>query len=401
MPDRRKIRATNGTNLGGANAHNRRVIIEALRLNGALSRADLARATQLTKQTVSNLVEDLESTGLIHPLDTVRAVRGKPATPYELSANGAYSFGLHIDRHVVRLVAANLLGDVLLQREVRSSDPEPERVMPAILDMIDRARSDLSSQFPEFRQRLIGLGVAMPGPFGVATEEDDPMSMSRWQRYPLLHEFTRFTGLEVTIQNDATAATAAERLTGAAHRLETAVCIYLGYGLGAGLLLDGVLFTGPNGNAGEIGMVLAPNDDGTEPSALERSASIASLCAALGLDPAAPELFERIQARLEQPDAAFMAWIDHAVRRLRWLIHMLETMFDPQTVIICGGAPPSLIAVLAERLEPLLPSLAARPHNGSPRITVGHADQWAVARGAAAEPMARFSEPRYSTMLKT
>ena len=66
------IRAISGTNHEGTSAHNRRVIMDALRLNGALSRADLARATRLTKQTVSNIIEDLEKSGLVVAEDSVR-----------------------------------------------------------------------------------------------------------------------------------------------------------------------------------------------------------------------------------------------------------------------------------------------------------------------------------------
>ena len=65
MTDPRQIRAKSGTNHEGTSAHNRRVMIDALRLNGALSRADLARATRLTKQTVSNIIEELERDGLV------------------------------------------------------------------------------------------------------------------------------------------------------------------------------------------------------------------------------------------------------------------------------------------------------------------------------------------------
>jgi DNA-binding transcriptional ArsR family regulator len=65
MNEMRPIRAKSGTNQEGTSAHNRRVMIDALRLNGQLSRADLARATKLTKQTVSNIIEDLERDGLV------------------------------------------------------------------------------------------------------------------------------------------------------------------------------------------------------------------------------------------------------------------------------------------------------------------------------------------------
>ena len=93
MNEQRLIRAKSGANQEGTGAHNRRVIIDALRVNGALSRADLARATGLTKQAVSNLVETLENEGLVASEELVRKGRGQPSTPYRLVAEGAYSIG--------------------------------------------------------------------------------------------------------------------------------------------------------------------------------------------------------------------------------------------------------------------------------------------------------------------
>jgi predicted ArsR family transcriptional regulator len=84
MPRKSDIRATSGTNHEGTSAHNRRVIIDALRQNRSLSRAELARATNLTKQTISNLIEGLESDGLVSSENAVRQGRGQPATPYRL-----------------------------------------------------------------------------------------------------------------------------------------------------------------------------------------------------------------------------------------------------------------------------------------------------------------------------
>ena len=108
MDRKRSIRAKSGTNLGGASAHNRRIMIDALRVNGALSRADLARATGLTPQAVSNIIEELALDGLVRSQATIRRGRGQPATPYQLVPEGAFAIGLQIDRHVTRTVIVNL-----------------------------------------------------------------------------------------------------------------------------------------------------------------------------------------------------------------------------------------------------------------------------------------------------
>ena len=82
-------------------------------------------------------------------------------------------------------------------------------------------------------------------------------------------------------------------------------------------------------------------------------------------------------------------------------MHLIETIFDPQTVILCGGAPEALARRLLEAMHPLLPSIADRPDRILPRLQLGMTDPWSVALGAAAEPISRAFDPRFSAILKT
>lgn len=394
----RPIRAKSGTNQEGASAHNRRVIIEALRLNGALSRADLARATFLTKQTVSNLVEALEQEGLVAGEDVVRKGRGQPSTPYRLVAEGAYAIGLQIDRHVTRAISVDLLGNVLTRAEAPLPADGPGSGVRVILDLIARVRADLVRAAPLAERRIAGLGVAMPGPFGIEADGNDDWMMAAWQGFPLVETLGTGTGLDVGLQNDAAACATAERMVGAAHGLDHAVCIYLGFGIGAGLIFNGELYPGANGNAGELGMALF--SAGGTPSPVEHRASLASLYQHLGVDPATPGLHDRIAALSESRDPRIESWITEAAEALRWSVHLLETLLDPQSIILSGGAPAALVHWLTERLMPLLPSNAARRDRSLPRLTVGMTDPWAVALGAAAEPIGRAFDPRFSAILK-
>ncbi|PDT46686.1 sugar kinase [Sinorhizobium fredii] len=402
MNEMRPIRAKSGTNQEGASAHNRRVMIDALRVNGQLSRADLARATALTKQAVSNIIEELERDGLVASLAAVRRGRGQPSTPYRLVPEGAFAIGLQIDRHVTRTIAVDLVGAVLARGEVSLPAGGPARGTETILSLIEKTRQELTGVAPQSRDRLVGLGVAMPGPFGIDADVNDPWVMAAWQSFPLLETLSSGTGFDVRLQNDAAAAATAEKMVGAAHGLEHALCIYLGYGLGAGLILNGELYHGANGNAGEIGMILSrprgATDDGRAP--LEYRASIASLCKILDLDPADPDLYTRIDAIASVPDRRVAAWIADAAFELQAVIQALETVFDPQTIILCGGMPHELARLLLSALHPLLPSIAERRGRSAPRLQLGFTDPWAVAIGAAAEPISRTFDPRFSAILK-
>jgi predicted NBD/HSP70 family sugar kinase len=399
----RLIRAKSGTNQEGTSAHNRRVMIDALRLNGQLSRADLARATALTKQTVSNIIEDLERDGLVQSLEAVRNGRGQPSTPYRLVPEGAFAIGLQIDRHVTRTIAVDLIGRVLTRGEANLPAGGPATGVRTILGLIETTRRDLKAIAPQSEERLVGLGAAMPGPFGVEADADDPWMMAAWQNFPLLETLAAGTGLDVGLQNDAAAAATAERMVGAAHGVDQAICIYFGYGLGAGLILNGELYRGANGNAGEIGMILSRplGAASAERMPLEHRASIASLCKLLELDPADPDLYAHIDAAVARPHERLTRWIEAAAFEMRAAVQALETIFDPQTVILCGGLPAGLARLLVEAMMPLLPSIAERRDRVLPRLQIGFTDPWAVAIGAAAEPISRTFDPRFQAILKT
>lgn len=397
--DIRPIRATSGTNQEGASAHNRRVMIDALRLNGALSRADLARATQLTKQAVSNIIDELERDGFVVPLEAVRKGRGQPSTPYRLVPEGAFAIGLQIDRHLTRAVAVDLVGTVLVRSEANLPPDDPAGGVRVILGLIEGIRTELSRISAQSEKRLVGLGVAMPGPFGLAEFGDNKWMMPAWQKFPLLETLAAGTGLEVGLQNDAAACATAERLVGAAHGVDHAVCLYVGYGIGAGLILNGELYRGGNGNAGEIGMALL-SPRGADGTVLEHRASLASLYQHLDLDPSDAGIYEHVDALAMAGDPELLAWVDAAAQDLRWSVQLIETLFDPQTVILTSGAPEALARLILQAMHPLLQSIAARPDRTLPRLQLGITDPWSIALGAASEPISRAFDPRFSAILK-
>jgi predicted NBD/HSP70 family sugar kinase len=408
---KRSIVATAGTNLGGASAHNRRVVFDALRLNGALSRAEIARATQLTPQTVSNIIDQFVQDGLVAADEPLRGARGQPATPYRILPGGAWSIGIEIDRHRVLGVGVDLAGETLSQRHCRLPSGGPQRGLAVVLDLINNIRKDLKNAAKGQRGRavpLLGLGVAMPGPFGMsdaAAPHDpllDPWVMREWHSFPLMDELTKATGLEARLQNDASAAAMAEKMYGVARGLDNFVYLFLGYGLGAGIVIQGEIYAGMAGNAGEIGQLPALGHDLTQPPrSLEEFVSILSLCRAIGLDPASGDLFDQMQAQGDLSDRRLRNWAEQAGRHLRQAVQILEALFDPQTVVLGGQVPAPLLAEIAQHIEPLLTSVSARRDRDRPRLTLGSADLWAVAQGAAMEPIARTFDPQFRAIFKS
>ncbi|MFD2058974.1 ROK family protein [Mesorhizobium calcicola] len=397
MPPRKAIA---GTNLEQAKSHNRRVVIEAIRTNGALSRAAIARLTALSTQTISNIVEELESEELLRAQATLKGARGQPAVPYSINPDGGYSIGLQLDHQLAVGVITDLSGTVRARIERPVDRPTPAQAMP----LLAAIAGDLMRKFRFDRSRLLGIGMAMPGPFDVeGMTSVGPTALPGWQDFPVAEELQRLTGIPVTVENDATAAAIGERLYGVARNLGSFVYLFIGTGLGAGLFLDGHLYKGSRHNAGEIGhMIVKPG--GLEcgcgkRGCLERYVSLRAAYECLEIpdpDHASPELLEALLANGDSLEA----WVAQAIDPLRQAINMLELALDPETVVLGGFMPVGVIGLLASRLDPLYLSVSSTSARAMPRVLVGAAGKDTSVLGAAALPIFSETNPQFDVLQK-
>ncbi|BBP74826.1 transcriptional regulator [Pseudomonas sp. Ost2] len=388
---------TTGTNAEHARLHNRRVILEAIRLGGRLTRADLTRLTSLTAQTVSNIVTELQEEGVLLAHAAEKIGRGQPPVPLSINPQGGYSIGFHVEQHSIIGVLLDLLGDAQAQVTLAVSYPSFDDALPLLLDTVGQFRA----LRPE--GRFLGVGVALPGPFSVeGMTSVGPTAMSGWDDPQIPARLHQAVGLPVLIENDATAATMGERLYGIASDLHNFVHLFIGSGLGAGLYLGNRLYSGHWHNAGEIGhMTVVPGGKSCHcgnRGCLERYISIAALLEHLGQsgdqDLAAWNLDDlRFKAGVE-------SWLDEAAPALRQAINILESLLDPQTILISGFLPEAILARLVARLEPLHRSISSRSDREYPRIQLGTAGHDAVALGAAALMILAEISPDYEALLK-
>ncbi|MBN9222992.1 MAG: ROK family transcriptional regulator [Mesorhizobium sp.] len=398
MPPRKAI---SGTNLEQAKSHNRRVVIEAIRTNGSLSRAAIARLTALSTQTISNIVEELEAAGLLRAEATLKGARGQPAVPYSIDPDGGYSIGLQLDHQLAVGVITDLSGTVRARIERPVDRPTPAQAMPLLAEICD----GLMRGFRFDRTRLLGIGVAMPGPFDVeGMTSVGPTALPGWQDFPVAEELQRLTGIAVTVENDATAAAIGERLYGVARSLGSFVYLFIGTGLGAGLFLDGHLYKGSRHNAGEIGhMIVRPGGLACgcgKRGCLERYVSLRAAYDRIGLpdpDHASPDVLEEL---LAQGDSRLDAWIADAVDPLRQAIDVLELALDPETVVLGGFMPLPVIEALVARLEPLNLSVSSTSARVTPRVLIGAAGKDTSVLGAAALPIFSETNPQFEVLQK-
>lgn len=382
-----------GTNPGRARRHNRRVVLETLRQHGRLGRSDIASLTRLTAQAVSNIVAELLEEGFLVELGRRRTARGQPPVEFALNAAGGVTAGMEIAADHVTTVLVDLAGEVRARRVAPLPDLAVEAVQTVAASELGRVRA--VQGMPE---RLLGCGVVMPGPFDFqGTLTVGSTALPGWTGQDVTALMSAALGTPVTIENDATAAAVGEHLYGVGRNLRHVCLVYFGLGLGLGLLLDGEPYRGAFGNAGEIGHLPAvaqglPCVCGRH-GCLERYVSPPALHEALrlsGIGPVDAAGLARLQA---EGHPAMLGWIAQAGALLAPVLAMLESLLDPETIVLGGALPDSVIDALIAA-APLPPSVARGGDRSVPRVQRGTTGQFTAALGAAALPLLDATAPR-------
>lgn len=241
---------SNGPRMGN---FNRNVVLDAIRQSAGISRVELAQRTGLTPQTVSNIVRRLMVDRLVVESGQVRGDMGKPRTALRINVAANYAVGVHIDPLAIVCVVVDLSGRVVGRATRR---PRPNSRPSSIVNHVVKGVAAALEKSAVSRAFVVGVGIASPGAIDTRTGEViGPPNLPGWGRVPLRDAIAARLDLPVTLDNDATAAAMGERWVGGASRAGNLAFIYLGTGVGCGLILGDQIFQGPTGNAGELGHV--------------------------------------------------------------------------------------------------------------------------------------------------
>lgn len=236
-----------------ARRHHRSLLLQQLFRDGPASRADLARASGLTRVTVSDLVGELITEGYVTELGAPAESRvGKPPTLVGLAADSHHIIGLDLsETHRMSGAVVNLAGTVLQRHEVHVDGAEGEQAVQLVLQ--------LTTELMAMTDRpVVGIGVGSPGVVDTAGTVIDAPNLA-WVDTPLSARLAEAFEVPVFVANDANTAVLGEHTFGESGDGGLMV-LRVGTGVGAGLVLGGSLLHGHLGAAGEIGHVVVDPD---------------------------------------------------------------------------------------------------------------------------------------------
>jgi predicted NBD/HSP70 family sugar kinase len=384
-----------GTNLARAGDHNQRVTLHAIRVNGPVTRTELALKTGLTPAAIANITNRLIKDGLIQSAGRLHGARGQPATKFVINPDSCFSIGLNVDRDHVTMVVLDFVGKVRARasREIHFAKPSTVRTF------YQRSVGQLLAKAGIARNRLVGVGVAFPDDITRAHLPDQPADYAAWASVHIDDLIRDVLGIPVFIENDAAAAAIGEMQFGSGHQYRSFFYLLVTAALGGGLVADGSYFRGANGRSGEIGWLHALNDTG-EDSQLQNIVSLSSLYSRLaehGYRVATPRGLTRLT-----PAARVIVdrWIHESTEALVSSFVAINCLINPEAILIGGRLPAVLVDQLAASLNTRMAMFATQIPTIAPVARALTADD-APAVGAAILPFSYRLLPTRFALLKT
>ena len=229
---------------------NRQIVLNYVREREPISRAEIARETALQRSTVSAIVDDLQTAGLIEEVGEGESTGGRPPTLLQLRSAGAIAIGAAITPTATILATSDLAGRVLKQKEF-ATHREYDRTLDELIESIEEILKHNVGT-------IEGVGISLPGLVDPATGTAIYVPYFKWRDAAIAHQVSSAVGLPVTIDNDANAVALAELWFGwpEVSGARDFILVLAAEGVGTGLVFDGQIYRGGRGAAGEFGHMI-------------------------------------------------------------------------------------------------------------------------------------------------
>ena len=326
-------------------------VLQLIRNEKEITRADIIRLSGLSAPTVTRIVESLVQLNLIQTDGIGSSAGGRPPQLIRFHSKENYVIGIDLGATYIRSALSNLDGEFIFEIHVPTNlkkgfDGVMEQVGELIIKLCERARQKSLS--------LWGIGIAVCGMVNKNTNIVEYSPIFGWKNVNIQEALARYTNLNIALGNVTHLIALGELLYGVGKDYRNFICINLGYGIGSGIIIDGKLFGGVDGISGEIGHIVV--DKHSTRKGLEGiCGTLEALASGYGLADIARELSklntgsvlhsiesDDIDAKVvfeaaRKGDALAIEIVDRVAGYLSMGIDTLIKLFNTECIVLSGG----------------------------------------------------------------
>ncbi|WP_341209303.1 ROK family transcriptional regulator [uncultured Sphingomonas sp.] len=316
-----------------------KAVLAAIRRRNNASRAELIRDLGLSGTAVFRATEELEAAGLVRSGESVAAGRGQPSAMIHIQPDAAFSIGVSVMTDRADVVLVDLAGVIRARREIT----RPGMPRAAMIDAAVGFAFEHMASVGIDRRRLLGLGVAVAGYFIGPSTVNPGLELEEWALVDLHEAIERQTGLPVAVENIASAAALGEHILGVAGRYDSFCYINVAAGFGAGIVMNGALLRGRNGNAGEIA--------GLFPSSGRITPNLMTLHDRLTDHGIACSGISDLVARFDPSWPGVEEWLAEHQPSFSYLFGALRFTLDCEAIVLGGRLPRMLAQRIVDAID--------------------------------------------------
>jgi predicted NBD/HSP70 family sugar kinase len=318
---------------------NRQIVLNYVREREPISRAEIARETALQKSTISTIVDELESDGLIEKIGEGESTGGRRPTMLRLRTAGPIGIGVAVTPTLTTVATSDLAGRIVEQEEFLT-EPDPEQMLQRVIASVGKfSRRNAAS--------IEGVGVSIPGLVDPEAGLAVYVPYFKWRDVQIEERISSATELPVTVDNDANSVALAELWFGRPEITDARdfILILMAEGVGTGIIIDGQVYRGERGAAGEFGHMIVAAD-----APVSCSCGNYDCWEAFSSERAALARYAKLVGEEQPQSLSFVALVDRAVAGEQYArTALIETAhylgigisnlivgFSPEVVVVGG-----------------------------------------------------------------
>lgn len=305
-------------------------VLRIIRERKGISRAELSRQLGMSRSSISSIVEQLLSLGIVAESHLAKSSGGRPPVVLQLQPDCCQVIGVELGSSHITVVSMNLNGQIqnMTETDFECSE-QPQGAMELMLDMLDTVRGT---------KPLLGVGIAVSSP--VQNDQLSSRILPKWSNIDVASIVEDHVSAPVLMENDANLGALAEQWWGSCQGIDDFVYIKMATGVGAGLVQNGQLIKGTTGYAGEIGHVPVSSQGMCRcgmTGCLESLIGLPNILADLDIQGDPVQIHQALREIEYRPNG--LEYMNRVAELLSGALAMLINVLNPTRIVIWGPIP--------------------------------------------------------------